>query len=143
MITESFSFYPFSFRQSSLSLILARDFLSKTAHHSVLGQLNYSSGFERIRIDNPSNFLLKEIGHERYSLIGAIMLNIQYSEDNLVVASDPILHIYGVGETIDEAVVDYVSMLIDFYEELQASRDVLSTHLSNQFDYVQSIIVAN
>lgn len=54
---------------------------------------------------------------------------------------DDQLNLYGVGETIQEAVDEYASMLIDLFRELVASEDVLSHHLREQLGILRRIVV--
>jgi hypothetical protein len=55
-----------------------------------------------------------------------------------VIAFEPYIHAYGVGATIEEALAEYKSMLLDLYEELQASEEILSTSLREQLKYLRS-----
>jgi len=61
--------------------------------------------------------------------------------DGKFVTSQPRLNIYGVGKTYTESITDFTSMLVDLFEELSASEDVLSHHLRQQLEILRSILV--
>jgi len=54
-------------------------------------------------------------------------------ETNDFVVSDSVVHAYGTGETVDEALVDYRLMLMDMYEELSENAHRLSPRLERQY----------
>jgi hypothetical protein len=54
--------------------------------------------------------------------------------------SDDFVYLYGMGETQNEAINEYKSMLIDLFEELISSEKVLSPNLQEQLKYLRSII---
>ena len=60
--------------------------------------------------------------------------------DGEFVVSEPRLNVYGVGETFTESMVDFTSMLVDLFEELSASEDVLSSHLRQQLELLRTIL---
>jgi hypothetical protein len=45
-----------------------------------------------------------------------------------------------VGNTPQEAIDDFVSMLLDLYKELSESEEVLSAYLNNQFERLHAIL---
>lgn len=49
------------------------------------------------------------------------------------VVSDSVVHAYGVGETVDEALKDYRMMMLDMYENLSNNVDRLSPRLERQY----------
>ena len=61
--------------------------------------------------------------------------------DGKFVTSQPRLNVYGVGKTYAESITDFTSMLVDLFEELSASEDVLSHHLRQQLEILRSILV--
>ena len=60
--------------------------------------------------------------------------------DGEFVVSEPRLNVYGVGETFAESMADFTSMLVDLFEELSASEDVLSSHLRQQLELLRTIL---
>ena len=62
----------------------------------------------------------------RFSLARPVLLNVERGEDGEVVVFVDSLRTYGAGSTVDEAVEEFQSMLIDLYEELHGCRDRLS-----------------
>ena len=61
--------------------------------------------------------------------------------DDKFITSELQLNVYGVGKTYAESITEYTSMLIDLFEELSASEDVLSRHLRQQLGILRSILV--
>lgn len=60
--------------------------------------------------------------------------------DGEFIISEPRLNVYGVGETFAESIADFTSMLVDLFEELSASEDVLSHHLRRQLQILRTIL---
>ncbi len=60
--------------------------------------------------------------------------------DGEFVTSESRFNVYGVGETWAESLVDFTSMLVDLFEELSASQDVLSPHLGRQLESLRAIL---
>jgi hypothetical protein len=78
---------------------------------------------------------------EKYRLRKGFSLTIDVGGDGEVIAYDPKLNAYGVGDTIYEAVADFSSMTQDLYEELQNSEEQLSTKLRAQLNYLRDLFV--
>lgn len=54
---------------------------------------------------------------------------VERDTDGLVVASDDIFNVYGVGESWDEAISDYKSSLVEFFEIIGGGQDSESRRL--------------
>ena len=78
---------------------------------------------------------------EKYRLRKGFSLTIEVGGDGEVIAYDPKLNAYGVGDTIYEAVADFTSMTYDLLEELQSSEDQLSSALRAQLTYLRTLFV--
>jgi hypothetical protein len=68
---------------------------------------------------------------EAWRLVRPISLDIKIGEAAEYIVSYPHFETYGVGDTLQEAVADFSSMLIDLYEELSDSEETLSTYLKD------------
>ncbi len=90
--------------------------------------------------NSQSLYLLNQIENPRYYLLRNILLDIEIDENGEVVASDSRLNVYGVGETVEQAINEFSSMLVDLFDELEDSKDVLSYHLRQQLDYLRTIL---
>ena len=90
---------------------------------------------EELRVPIVSDNILLRIGHNRH-----IILNVEMDEVDEFVVSHPRIHVYGVGQTVPDAVKDFVSMLIDLHKELRDSEDILSRHLLEQFNFIRSVL---
>lgn len=84
-------------------------------------------------------FFLSRIEFTNYRLLQGMWLSIETSGSEFVV-SEPDLSLYGVGATIGEAIDEFVGMLIDLYDELSDSENVLSCSLRRQLEYLRSVI---
>ncbi len=60
--------------------------------------------------------------------------------DGEFITSELRFNVYGVGETWAESLADFTSMLVDLFEELSASQDVLSPHLGEQLESLRAIL---
>lgn len=77
--------------------------------------------------------LLTQIGDPRYCLRQPLLLAQETGEGGeKIVFDEAEIDLYGVGETTQEAVDEYVSMLVDLFEELVNSKNILSQHLSER-----------
>lgn len=81
----------------------------------------------------PANILLR-IGEGRQ-----MILDVQTGEAGEVIVSHSRLHAYGAGQDLSEATEEFVSMLVDLYEELDASAGILSRHLRGQLNLLRAV----
>ena len=62
-------------------------------------------------------------------------------EDGQWVVTEVDIMTHGVGESIEDAVLDFQSMLLDYFKELVDSEDVLSPHLRRELNFLRAILV--
>ena len=87
--------------------------------------------------------LLQEPPASGWQLLEPIPLTLEVDQCEgalQVVAYDTLVNVYGVGATAVEAISDYKSMLLDLYDELEASQAVLSSSLQQQWRRLRSLI---
>jgi hypothetical protein len=77
---------------------------------------------------------LTESGSDRYVLCTPIMLDVRRDEHGHYVVSEDQFNLYGVGDSLSEAVEDYQAMLIEHYEDLSRSEAPLSGYLQKQLE---------
>lgn len=58
--------------------------------------------------------------------------------DNYLV-TDEIIPLYGVGSTVEEALDDYRSALVEYYETLEEDADRLAKHLREQLELLRQV----
>lgn len=115
---------------------------------SLLGSHNFFAPPLRRQRDAKSDriAILSGIEHPEYRMVMPIDVHIERDEygDYVVTPFDrppwPVT-VYGAGSTEAEATQDFVSMLIDIYEELDASANVLAPHLIAELEFLRTIIV--
>lgn len=77
---------------------------------------------------------------QHHRLVRPILLTVQHGESGKLVVSDSHAHMYGVGESLGEALSDYESMLLDYFEDLAQNRDAISDYLSKQLAWMLEVI---
>jgi len=68
-----------------------------------------------------------------------LQVKVEQADDEFI-TYEPRLNVYGVGETLVESLADFTSMLVDLFEELSASKDVLSRHLHKQLRVLRTLL---
>ncbi len=68
-----------------------------------------------------------------------LQIQVEYTDGEFI-TSESRFNVYGVGETWAESLADFTSMLVDLFEELSASQDVLSPHLGEQLESLRAIL---
>jgi hypothetical protein len=82
--------------------------------------------------------LLGQIARE-WTIVQPLLVTIERGDDSYI-ASDDVFMMYGLGESIAEAVQDYVSVLTEYYEILSSHNDEPSVSLFSRFQtYLQPI----
>lgn len=109
------------------------------ARCTVLSPISNTS-FSSPRLPNCSLYWLIGSSARGWKISRPVQVQVEQADGGFVM-SEPRLNVYGVGETFAESVADFTSMLVDLYEELSASEDVLSSHLRQQLE-VLSIVLA-
>lgn len=69
-----------------------------------------------------------------YELTRPLALDVEEDEARMVIVSEASLGVYGVGETLQDAVRDFESMLIDSYRSLGEAEGELAWRLSEILD---------
>ena len=72
-----------------------------------------------------------------WECVQALPLAIAQDEDSSFIASDSIFHMYGLGDSLPDAVRDYVKVLTEYYQHLAPDNDEPSRAL---FDYLRTFI---
>ena len=70
-------------------------------------------------------------------------VEIESTDDGYFIASNPEIQTYGVGNTHQEATSDFLNMLVDLFQELTDSEDVLAPHLLKELTYLRGIVSQN
>ncbi len=73
--------------------------------------------------------------------IFGIPVTIEIDEGSIVV-TDYIVHMYGVGTSIKEAVEDYKISIKAYFEELQKEEDMLGDNLTQHLCYLRNIFTS-
>ena len=89
-----------------------------------------------------NKLLLASIGNPNYQLSTYIQLIVSKTEHgkHLVTDAHSEFNVYGVGNKLDDAVDEFVSMMLDLYEELVDSEPLLSRNLRSQLRLLRQII---
>jgi len=87
-----------------------------------------------------SHALLTHIADPDYHLREPLLLSIETDASGATVVSESQFNMYGIGDTLEDAIADFVSMLIDYYKELTESESELSCHLRRQALALRRII---
>ena len=101
-----------------------------------------SPQYTTVRVPAPQ-VLLQEPPATGWQLLEPIPLTLEVDQTEgevRVVAYDTLVNVYGVGATAAEAISDLKSMLVDLYEELEASQAVLSPSLQQQWRRLRSVM---
>lgn len=69
-----------------------------------------------------------------------LLLEVEIGEEGEYIVSYDAFDTYGVGDTPQEAAEDFISMLIDLYEELDSDEDVLSSYFQTQLERLRQIL---
>lgn len=72
-------------------------------------------------------------------LINTVWLDVE-SEAGKVVVSSSRFGVYGVGDTLGEAVNDVIDMLCALYEDLTGSEETLSLYYRNRLEQLRAIL---
>jgi hypothetical protein len=71
-----------------------------------------------------------------------LLVKIEQQADGKFITSESSLNVYGVGETVAQSVDDFTSMLVDLFEELVDSEDMLSHALRQQLRNLRAILAS-
>jgi hypothetical protein len=70
----------------------------------------------------------------RWEFVQPLTLSITRDDDRQFIASDDIFHMYGLGNSLGDAVKDYLTVLSEYYQHLSGDEDAPSVAL---FEYLQ------
>ena len=96
---------------------------------------------------NPKELLVNDLeipessGTDRILNIFGIPVSIESDEDTIVV-TDYIVHMYGAGNSIKEAIEDYKTSIKAYFEELQKDEDRLGSNLTQHLCYLRNIFMS-
>ena len=80
------------------------------------------------------------LGTDRYLNIFGIPVQIEVDEDAIIV-SDYIVNMYGVGNSIQEAIEDYKISIKAYFKELEENEDKLASNLMQHLCYLRHIFM--
>ncbi len=63
-----------------------------------------------------------------------------YLDEGEYVVSEPIFHIHGAGDTLDEAISSFARIVSEIYDDLVEERDHLGKRMKEQLEYLQTKI---
>ncbi len=84
--------------------------------------------------------LLTTLSDPQLRLLCPIELEVEKGEGGESIVFNHHLGTCGAGRTLQEAIDDYQSMLLDLYRELTDSEAILSRHLRERLDYLRTLI---
>jgi len=108
------------------------------ARCTVLSPISNTS-FSSPRLPNCSFYWLIGSSAHGWQITQPVQVQVERAGGEFVI-SEPRLNVYGVGETFAESMADFTSMLVDLFEELSVSEDVLSSHLRQQLEILRIIL---
>jgi predicted RNase H-like HicB family nuclease len=83
--------------------------------------------------------LLAGLSSDQYMLKRPLFVILEWDEDQWL-ATHPDLGVFGVGETRRDAVNDFQLMLVEYYEDLRESEEILAPHLQMQLYALSNLI---
>jgi hypothetical protein len=74
----------------------------------------------------------------RINVLRPLTVTIEQDEAGLFIASDSVFHMHGTGNSLGDALGDYVAVLREYYEHLNAANDDEPT--ARLFDYLRAYV---
>lgn len=95
-------------------------------------------------VDEASNRkeIAQSYGTGKFMKIFGIPVTVENDEDATIV-TDYIVHMYGVGNSIQEAIEDYKTSIKAYFEELQEDKDRLGSNLTQHLCYLRNIFMSS
>jgi len=91
------------------------------------------------QIPQPRHYLI--VNRARgWQIAQPLLVKIEQLADRKFITSESSLNVYGVGETVAQSVDDFTSMLVDLFEELVDSEEMLSHALRQQLRTLRAIL---
>ena len=84
--------------------------------------------------------VITSLPEPEYRLCVPIEVTIDEDDDHYLVADDLFLR-FGVGDTIEEAKLDYSFALLDYFDELRKDPDRLCAHLAHDLELLEQCII--
>lgn len=69
-----------------------------------------------------------------------LYLTVEQTEEGDVLVGDPVMHLYGIATTLEEALADYESMLLEDHEHLIENAHRLAPRLRQQLRYLNLLL---
>jgi len=70
-------------------------------------------------------------------VIFGIPVIIEYDEDGTIIITDDKINMYGVGDTITEAIKDYKSVVLSYFDDLKLNEKKLGQPLKTHLNYLK------
>lgn len=102
-------------------------------------RMSVSSASASLPLRTPSRFLHGEVAPGWY-IVRPLAVFVEAMEDAGFLVSDDLFSMYGMGATVEEALADYSTSLIDFYQILEA-RVESNPHNRPRFQHLQSYLL--
>lgn len=87
--------------------------------------------------------MIQDVEHLKLRPATQLVLTVEVDEAGLLVVFEPQLNVYGVGNSLEEAISDFTSMLRDLWQELEASEATLSSHLRAQLAHLRTLLAVS
>lgn len=71
--------------------------------------------------------------------IFGIPIEIELDEVDVFAVTDYVVNMYGVGDTISQAVTEYCDVIKEYFEKLQEDEDTLGKNLTSHLHYLRSL----
>jgi len=113
----------------------------KTTREPVVGDGTHEGAVVVLSVVSsyPIQLTIRDLENQRFRLERPISVSVTQGTSGLVVADEDGLT-YGVGRTLEEALVDYRGSLIVDLEVLQKNRDHLAQGLAEKLSVLESLI---
>jgi len=84
--------------------------------------------------------LLSKFSLRDYRLTRPLIIHVREMEPGQWLVTSPFISTHGTGEAVEQAIHDFESMLIDLFQELDASEHELAPHLLRELHTLRRII---
>jgi hypothetical protein len=86
-----------------------------------------------------SVFTLPEFSYKRFTIKERIEVVARITEENVIIRCLP-LHIFTYASTVDGALKNFKSLLIDYYRDLKKRKKTLGKNLRQELEYLERIV---
>lgn len=84
---------------------------------------------------------IERLQDPRYELIIPIPIRLEQEGGEIILSNEKLNNIYGVGNTIDEAMADFEDALLNYYDFLLDEQENLSAFFKEQLEYLKERIL--